>query len=787
MSLDLRLSIPVAFAWLVAVLLIGAPQWSTASAVALWFLAGLVAAVALAAGSRSGILASVALACALAALCSTSVALQEGTRKPDTLTALAARHAQVQVVATTTSTERLGDDYFHARVSSVSFDGESVQLDSPALVFRETGGFSTNADGDEPAILPSDTGWGIGVEFVVTGSLTVTEPGDGRALLVFASDEAQWRANPGWWIDWANQLRYIFAEAARALPGGGGELMAGLAIGDTSAVTDDLDAAMKTSSLSHLTAVSGANCAIVVGLIMLLGARMGVHRVVRIVLAVMVLLAFVIVVTPDPSVLRAALMATFVLFALGSGRPIRGMAVLSIAAISLLVFDPWLSRNFAFALSVFATAGLLLFAEPLSKFLSQWMPRGLSLVIAVPLAAQLACQPLLLLLQPSLPTYGVVANVLAAPAAPVATVVGLAACVVLPVVPALGTLLIWIAWLPSAWVAAVAMFFAGLPGARIPWLEGWIGVAALCVITALLLMSLMMRHPWRRRAAVALVVITTLAGAVVVGSHVSAALSWPRDWQYAQCDVGQGDAVVVRSLDRVALVDTGAAPPLLTECLDRLGIDRIDLLVLTHFDHDHVGGAEAVVGRADTVLVGPVGSEQDARLLEQFSATGAQVIPARTGDQGELGELRWTVAWPAERLSGIDPGNDASVIIEFVPRPDCSEKCLSSVFLGDLGQSAQSRLVAEGGLSPVDVVKVSHHGSGDQFPQLYVELQATVGLVGVGAANGYGHPTPDALQMLDDAGTLVVRSDTSGLVLVSPGSGSGMLRMWSERRGGIQG
>jgi competence protein ComEC len=778
MSLDLRLSLPVAVAWLVAVLLIGVPQWSVVSAIALWIAAGI--AIVGAVISRRGLLASVALASALAALCATSVAAQEGARQPTMLAELAARHSQVEVHATTTSTSQPGDDYFRARVSSIFVDGETTQLDSPALIFTDADRFGTGAD-DEAAEVAPASDWGIGVEFSVIGTLTATDPGDGRAMLVFASESARWRADPVWWVEWANQLRHAFAAAAGQLPGGGGELMGGLAIGDTSAVSDELDAAMKTSSLSHLTAVSGANCAIVVGLIMLLGARMGVHRALRIALSILVLLAFVVVVTPDPSVLRAALMATFVLLALGSGRPIRGMAVLSVAAISLLVFDPWLSRNFAFALSVFATAGLLLFAEPLAQFLGQWMPRWLSLVIAVPLAAQLACQPVLLLLQPSLPTYGVLANVLAAPAAPIATVVGLAACVALPVIPVLGTALMWIAWLPSAWVAAVATFFANAPGARIPWWEGWPGVVALSIVTILLLMALMMRQPWRRRAFTALVVVTTLAGAVMAGSHVSAALAWPRDWQYAQCNVGQGDAVVVRSADQVALIDTGADPDLLTDCLARLGIDRIDLLVLTHFDHDHVGGTEAVFGRADAVLVGPTDTKQDVRLLQELAAAGAQVVQASSGDRGELGELRWTVLWPGERLAGIDPGSDASVVVEFVPRPDCQLSCLSSVFLGDMGESAQSRLLAEGTVSRVDVVKVSHHGSADQFPALYADLQATVGLVGVGADNGYGHPTADALEMLEASGTTVARSDLDGLVVLSTSVRSGGVLLWSER------
>ncbi|MBH0129237.1 ComEC/Rec2 family competence protein [Salinibacterium sp. NK8237] len=536
MTLDLRLSLPVAAAWIVAVFLIAVPAWSVHVSIALWLGAGVCAAAALVTERR--LLPSLALGCALAALCSTSVAFQAENRQPAVLAEIAAQHSTVTATAVTTSAVLDDAEFFQANIIELESDGEIVELDSPALIFSERGGFgaseTTAADVPDGREISESAGenvpWGIGVTFTVTGTLANTEPGDGRAVLLFASDAPEWRAAPNREFDWANQLRRTFAAATTQLPGGGGELLGGLAIGDTSAVSDDLDAAMKTSSLSHLTAVSGANCAIVVGLIMALGGRAGVQRALRIALSILVLLAFVIVVTPDPSVLRAALMATFVLIALGSGRPIRGMAVLSLATIALLVFDPWLSRNFAFVLSVFATAGLLLFAEPLAQFLARWMPRWLSLVVAVPLAAQLACQPVLLLLQPSLPTYGVLANVMAAPAAPIATVVGLAACVALSVIPALGLGLMWIAWIPSAWVAAVAEFFAEAPWARIPWWEGWVGVVTLSVLTVLLLTALMTTGAWRAHAVTSLLIAGALAIAVVVGSAVSTALTWPSDW-----------------------------------------------------------------------------------------------------------------------------------------------------------------------------------------------------------------------------------------------------------------
>src|SRR5690606_16186207 len=144
--------------------------------------------------------------------------------------------------------------------------------------------------------------------------------------------------------------------------------------------------------------------------------------------------------------------------------------------------DPWMARSYGFILSVLATAGLLVLAGPLARLLGRWLPNSLATIIAVPLAAQLACQPVLILLSPTIPVYGVVANILAEPAAPVATVLGLIACLLAPLWPWAAHIVAQIAWLPSSWIAAVSLFFAGLPGASAPWAEGAIGVALAAVL-----------------------------------------------------------------------------------------------------------------------------------------------------------------------------------------------------------------------------------------------------------------------------------------------------------------
>ena len=779
MTVDLRLAMPVGVAWVTVGVLLGLPRLLPGAALLLWGAAALILLVALALRGRGYgrlrvVLGGLLVALAATALLVSVAAVRAADRQPAALVEAAQAGRFVTATAIVTQTVQSGGEasafsqrqaMFSATLGSVTLGGMATAVDIPVTVFAEH---------------PHRT-IGIGATVTVAGTLSATEPADDVAFRLFAARGVRVDTEAPWFLDWANGLRSRFRDAAGALPGDGGDLLPGLAIGDTSAVGLPLDAAMKASSLSHLTAVSGANCAVVIALVMLAGAALGLPRAGRVILSIIVLLGFVVLVTPEPSVLRAAVMAALVLVALARGRPVRGIPILALASLVLLANDPWLSHSYGFILSVLATGGLLVLSGPLARVMSRFMPLWLAAVMSIPLAAQLACQPVLILLNPSIPTYGVVANVLAEPAAPIATVLGLIACVVLPVLPAVGQGIAALAWLPAAWIAAVASFFAGLPGAALPWAEGALGVASIAVVTVLLLMVALLGRGGaaRRIASVALALVLVAAGGVAAGDELRQRLSRPGDWQIAACDIGQGDAVLVRSLGQVALIDTGRDPKLLRHCLDELRIGRIDLLVLTHWDMDHVGGSSAVFGRVTRAIIGPTDGSPAATIGGQLADNGAAVSQVSQGLSGVLGELGWEVLWPRARLGSVAPGNDASVTLRFTGVGACTAGCLSSLFLGDLGNRPQALMMAANRIGRIDVVKVAHHGSADQNPALYAALHATVGVIGVGADNGYGHPTDLLLGILADTGTLPTRTDLEGMVLLAPAPG-GSVTVWTE-------
>ncbi|MBF4462043.1 MULTISPECIES: ComEC/Rec2 family competence protein [unclassified Rathayibacter] len=753
---DLRL-LPAALAGWAAAWLAGLVPVSTALETggllcgAAWaFVTAGGASVLLLRGRRAASVMGAALvATAVAALALTSVVVSAPQRHPSVLRDAVAHRAEMPV------TVRVDSGARPLATGGVWFDGTALSI------------------GDESAAAPvrvllAEPGGRLPVAsaVVLEARAGPREGAVGEATLLTASTVLERHAPEGP-AAVAELLRSRFLERAASVGGDVAGLLPGLATGDTSALDGGLEEDMRTASLTHLTAVSGANCAVVVVAGWIVAALLGAGRRLRTLAALGALAAFVVLVTPEPSVVRAAAMATVVLLARLGRRSGAAVPALLASVIVLVVADPAIAGRLGFVLSVLATAGLLLLAEPIASRLGQVLPRSLALVLAVPTAAQLACQPVLLLVDPSLPVYGVLANLLAEPAAPAATGLGLIGCLLAPWWPAGADIAVRLAAVPAWWIASIARAVASWPSPRLAWLPGVGGALALAVLT-LLVLALLTRSArlsrLRRVVAVGLACLVAAGGGAATVTPLARAASVPDGWRIAMCDVGQGDAILLRGDAGVLLVDTGPQPALLDSCLRLVGVDRVALLVLTHYDLDHVGGLDAVLGRADAALVGPVAGPDDERDRLALSRAGATVREAARGDSGALGSLRWRVEWP-ERGSALR-GNEASVTLRVDIGPDSGGGPLAVALLGDLGAEEQGR-VARLPIGRVDVVKVAHHGSADQSPALYDALGAGVGLVSVGAENDYGHPNPSTLALLAERGVQPLRSDVEGTVVLA--------------------
>jgi competence protein ComEC len=241
---------------------------------------------------------------------------------------------------------------------------------------------------------------------------------------------------------------------------------------------------MRLTGLTHLQAVSGENVSVVLAVTLAVARAIGVRRRLRVVVAAVALLGFVVLARPSPSVLRAAVMGGVVLLAMAVGRRVAPMRALSAAVLVLLCVNPFLARSVGFVLSVFATAAILTVAPHWTDRLARHLPRAVAVTIAVPAAAQLACTPVLVLAFGQLTPYAIPANLLAAPAVVPATVLGVVCAGVATVYGPAAVPIAWMAALPTAAIAVVARSLASLPGAGLRW-SGAAAVALLVLATGL--------------------------------------------------------------------------------------------------------------------------------------------------------------------------------------------------------------------------------------------------------------------------------------------------------------
>ncbi|WP_336725262.1 ComEC/Rec2 family competence protein [Cellulosimicrobium cellulans] len=794
---------------------------------------------------RSGLTARVLGQVALVAACVVAVLLSTGAQLADrqALADLAGQGATATVTATVRSAVVPRSNPW-----SGATDRHEVRVSLRDLTAR---GVTTAAAGTV-VVTGTGDGWEelpYGASVVATGRLAV----QGDRTMLRTEGPPRVVEPPGAFLRGVHAMRRGLLDATAGLSPQARGLVPGVAVGDTSRLDPVLDDAMRTTSLTHVTAVSGGHFAIVVACVAGLCVLVRAARWARVVITGAAMAGFVVLVHPEPSVLRAAAMGAVGVVGIALGRPSRAMAALAAGVVVLLVLDPGLARSYGFVLSVAATAGLALLTTPLARRMAPWCGRTVAHVVAVPVAAQAACAPVLVLLDPSVSTWSVPANLLAAPALGPATVLGVVATLVAPWWPAAATALGWVAGIFTGWIAGVAEAFAGLPGARLPWPGGVGGLVLLAlgtgVLLAVVLRSRALREAGERRAVrrasspplrdrVARAVRATrrrwsrggrggawpgttprmprrspgqvVAGALVVVGLVVLVVALvrplvvtagpvPQDWAVVACDVGQGDALVLRSGPRSAVVvDVGPAGAAAGDCLDRLGVDRVDLLVLSHFHADHVGGLDAVLrGRkVERALVTATADppEQAERTLAALTDAGVPVQVAQPGATGSAGgaddmDGRQDVGasggpgaggvWWEVLQAGVGGGptsvarpstartaaaesdggaNDASVVLLL------HVAGMDVVALGDLedaGQAALARTLAQRGSGPVDVVKVAHHGSATQSDRLAELLAPTVALVSSGE-NTYGHPTDRALDLYRGVGATVLRTDTCG-------------------------
>ena len=503
-------------------------------------------------------------------------------------------------------------------------------------------------------------------------------------------------------------------------------LVAGFLIGDTSEVDGaDIDA-MRRAGLSHFVAVSGSNVALFLGLLVFAAGPLALGPKRRALVGLIGLPVYAAATRFEPSVMRASVMAGIALGGRLIGVVLEAWQLLSLAVIVLLVLDPRLTGSAGFQLSVAATAGVLVGAR--------WPSSGgrVARALAITVGAQIAVAPLILAHFGSVPMMSPLVNLVAAPVVAASTLIG--------AVGVAGPLfLLHIA----AWLADLVLLLAR--GAAI-----WPQLESVPLLTILLAGVVTVRFPWSRT-------LVAVGGAVVVLVLVLVGGSPVPDPGVIVFDVGQGDAILIHGGDdSYALVDGGPDALVLTDRLREYGVDRLDLVILSHVHADHATGLTGLVGK---ISLGQVWMRTDPHVtaaLEGLTSAlvdyGVPVVEPQVGDTFRLGSLRLVVEGPLRKYASP---NDQSLVLTVLG----SERTM--LLPGDIEAFAQGELSH----LRADVLKVPHQGAATSDPGWLEEVGADLAVISVGP-NQFGHPAEWVIEVLEGSGAEVVRTDEVGDVVV---------------------
>ncbi len=563
---------------------------------------------------------------------------------------------------------------------------------------------------------------------------------------------------PSFWPAYVRKQAVLQTER---LFGNEAAVMKALLFGDRREFDPSFQADVSVTGMAHIFAVSGMHLSFLVSAVMLLGRRRKwvASPAAALMLAMMAVTGF------PPSVVRAGIMQGLALLAYVLGREEDGFSALLLALCVLILLNPWSIADAGLQFSFLSVLGLMTVGKRISDGLaSRIKPRGrfarrawyaFASAAAATVSAQAATLPLSVLYFGQVSLVAVLANLL------------LLWCVSAVFLGAILALVLSAAWFPAGQLAAQVVSFGGayirlviILLARLPMavfgaggrlFAAWVFLAyGLC--TAALAVKL--KNAWR----LGLLLLVLCALAVGLDAYIQR-----ESFSVWALDVGSGQCIVLSAGGKTAVIDCGsqsadAAEELLAH-FRRHNLTTIDALVLTHFDLDHVSGAEALLqrGMVKCLYVPRFTKNTDIaeRLLGEAYANGVPVLRISADERAAVGKIFLHFF----AVPGGSGGNASGLAVLAQTRE------ANVLVLGDIDDERDEYLAQTRALpGKISVLVAGHHGAKAATSQTLLEKTLPEYVIISVGRNSYGHPAPETLARIASIGANIRRTDQNGTV-----------------------
>lgn len=572
-------------------------------------------------------------------------------------------------------------------------------------------------------------------------------------------------------------FRNNILETLAAIPGDESALIGALACGYRKNLSDGAYQSFKVAGLAHVVAVSGAHLSLVCAFVGCILTRLGAHKRLSILLQLSFILAYLVLAGMPISALRAAVMTTLSLCSFFAKRRPYALNALALCIIAFIVINPFTALSVSFALSAGSTLGILLFSSLFSRWIRRYTPKLPQIIrdaLALTFASNVITLPLSAAWFSQVSLIAPLANALTSPFfAPLCTLSLLGALLILIAPGATAFILSPLCLFARAFLALINGV-AALPYAAIPvTIPLSVGLLLALGFTGALW------YFWPTPPPKPLVPSARFAKRrLILAASFLACLFFflglirtqSPTCELRMLDVGQGDAILLRSQGATLLVDTGNQDVKLLQALARAGIAHLDGILITHGDDDHMGSLSSLNGvvHVDNVMVAAdtlsCPCKNCTNLIKEAEIlVGKHAITGlHQGNQLHCGVFDLQVIWPSAFQD--EGGNADSVCLLGLTDINDDGNVEHSILLtGDAEYEQMNILLNQNLVGDIDVYKVGHHGSKNALDDnSAAQLNPELALISAGANNRYGHPAPATLERLESLEAQIMRTDISG-------------------------
>ncbi len=554
----------------------------------------------------------------------------------------------------------------------------------------------------------------------------------------------------------------------QAVGGREGNFLKAILLGERWLVEPEVEDAFTKTGLAHILAISGLHIGYLVILLSFLQSLLGLRKGTALLFQGFILILYCLMTGASPSVTRAVIMSLIYLTGKALGRKSDLINSAGTAAFLILLIRPMDIQEISFQLSFMSVCSIALFHQPIQRVLG-FLPKKISSLIAVGLAAQLGTLPLTAYYFNIISPVSIFANLLVLP--------------VLGVVTAGGFMLIPIGVIYSvaAGIVAIpikflcrAIFMVTDFAANIPY--AWFRVISPSIFTIIILFLILwtisqerpafVRHP--SLVCMGLIVVL-LAGKLVFS------LTAPKELKVVFLDVGQGDCCFIQTPDgKNILVDGGSQTEknigenILLPFLLKNGYSSLDLVVMSHGHDDHISGLPYVIKQIRTQAFMEYPPLETSsiylELKEIISEKDIQVISASRGQSYRIGSETWIhVLYPDNNsISSLYQDNENNLSLVFLL--ECGDATV--LYTGDIEKGVEYFL--SGRIEKqATILKVAHHGSSSSSTEAFLDaVSPEVAVIQVGN-NYFGHPASQILERLESRDIAVYRNDLNGAVILT--------------------